>query len=907
MKKLLSAVTALSVITVSISAQAFTLRLPRVFDDVIGIAVTDTEAPTAAPTIKPTDPPTAAPTIKPTEAPTAAPTIKPTEAPTAAPTAIPTIEPTDAPTAAPTIKPTEVPDICKSITLNKQSLNLKRGESFKLTAVTEPAGLEEISWRSSDESVLVTDDGTVWGVKEGEAIVSAMTNGSRLIASCFISVVADDGIITLSVTEGVKEVVVTLEGLSTEVRAGDNTLEAGTYTVSAKAEANYTLGSFSETVTVKKNEKTPLVISAARTKYTVTKPEVTGVTVTAVGGSTETVEPGGSYSFTVATGASYDASKLTVKANGSVLTAKDGVYTISNINDDIIITIDGVESKSWDATLKSVTVAGSEATLGANNEYVATIPYGETVKASDIKVTVNDIKASYTITTIDGVFNITVKAEDGTTVVYKLTIKNAEATPIDSVKVALNSTLFADVTQNSGGSYKTQDEAKEYIKTKLDNLIDTYPGVSYTIENGESKRPVKGTIYSPGGEDGYYKYKVTLTSGSEIRVCEVVIAIIGYDFVISSSNITATATTITVKNVDSSVELALFTEQGGKLRKWTTPSNNSVTFSNLASDSTYTVKIRAAGTDDVPSVGTNVTTLYSSTTSRGASSYHTVYFDVGDHGTIVEGKAKQTVGNTRVADYPTVKADNGYIFKGWSSNGVLIENPKTYYIRSTTTFIAVYEEASGSSYSSSKSTNYGTDTALRNTATQTVARTLFSDVPEGSWYYNSVNKMYTQGYMNGVTETEFAPEGTLTRAMLVTILYRYACEPNVYSGNGFGDVPDGTWYTDAVTWASDAGIVNGVSNGTFAPNDNITREQLAAILFRYSEAFGYDTSASGNIINYSDSAYISDWAQTALIWTTGAGIITGKDNNRLDPKGNATRAEAATMIERFDDLIDTEL
>lgn len=907
MKKLLSAVTAVSVITASVSAQAFTLRLPRVFDDVLGIAVTDMETPTPIPTIRPTDAPTAAPTIKPTEAPTPIPTLKPTEAPTPIPTLKPTDVPTAAPTEVPTAAPTEAPDICKSITLNKQSLNLKRGESFKLSAVTEPAGLEEITWRSSDESVLVTEDGTVWGVKEGEAIVSAMTNGSRLIASCFISVVADDGIITLSVTEGVKEVVVTREGLSTEVRAGDNTLEAGTYSVSAKAEANYTLGSFSETVTVKKDEKTALAISAARTSYTVTKPEVAGVTVTAVGGSTEAVEPGGSYSFTVTTGASYDASKLTVKANGSVLTAKDGIYTISNINDDIIITIDGVESKSWDATLRSVTVFGAEAVLGANNEYVVTIPYGETVKASDIKVTVNDIKASYTITTVDGVYNITVKAEDGTTVVYKLTIKNAEATSIDNVKVALNSTLFADVTQNSGGSYKTQDEAKEYIKTKLDNLIDTYPGVTYTIENGEVKRPVKGTIYSPGGEDGYYKYKVTLTSGSEIRVCEVVIDIIGYDFVISSSNITATATTITVKNVDSSVELALFTEQGGKLRKWTTPSNNSVTFSNLASDSTYTVKIRAAGSDDVPSVGTNVTTLYGSTTSRGASSYHTVYFDVGDHGTIVEGKAKQTVGNTRVADYPTVKADNGYIFKGWSSNGVLIENPKTYYIRSTTTFIAVYEEASGSSYSSSKSTNYGTDTALRNTATQTVVRTLFSDVPEGSWYYNSVNKMYSQGYMNGVTETEFAPEGTLTRAMLVTILYRYACEPNVYSGNSFGDVPDGTWYTDAVTWASDAGIVNGVSNGTFAPNDNITREQLAAILYRYSEAFGYDTSASGNIINYSDSASISDWAQTALIWTTGAGIITGKDNNRLDPKGNATRAEAATMIERFDDLIGTEL
>ena len=771
--------------------------------------------------------------------------------------------------------------------------------------MTEPEGLEDIIWKASTDCVSISEDGTIKGISQGEVIVSAMTASSRLVASCFVDVEAEDGLIALSVSEGVKEVVVTKDGMSTEINAGDNTIEAGTYTVSARPEANYSIAAYSESITVKKDEKTELRISAARTEYKITKPEVKGVTVTAVNGSTETVQPGGSYSFTVTAGASYDVTTLTVKANGSVITPSNGIYTINNINDDIIIAIDGVESKSWDATLKSVTVNGIEATLGENNVYSVTIPYGDTIKASDIKVTVNDIKSSYTITTIDGIFTITVKAEDGTTVIYTLSVKNAEATAIDSVKVALNETLFADVTQSSGGSYMSQNEAKAYIITKLDNLIITYPDetnpVTYTVENGEAKYPVKGTLYSPGGEDGYYKYTVTLKQGSETRVCEIKIDIIGYDYVIASSNITATATTITVKNVDDSCELALFTEQGGKVRKWTSPTKSTITFSNLASASTYTLKVRAAGSEEVPVTGTYVTTMNAIVSRQGASSYHTVYFDVGDHGTITEGKAKQTVGNTRVADYPTVKADNGYIFKGWSSNGVLIENPKSYYIRSTTTFIAVYEEASGSSYSTSKSTSYSTDTqALHNPSQQTVSKVLFNDVPEGSWFYDSVKRMYEQGYMNGVTTTEFAPNNTLTRAMLVTILYRYACEPNIYTDNIFGDVPAGTWYTDAVTWASDAGIVNGVSDGVFAPNDNITREQLAAILYRYSEAFGYDTSAAGNIIKFNDSTAISDWAQTALIWTTGTGIIGGKDGNRLDPKGNATRAEAATMIERFD-------
>ena len=89
----------------------------------------------------------------------------------------------------------------------------------------------------------------------------------------------------------------------------------------------------------------------------------------------------------------------------------------------------------------------------------------------------------------------------------------------------------------------------------------------------------------------------------------------------------------------------------------------------------------------------------------------------------------------------------------------------------------------------------------------------------------------------------------------------------------------------------------------FEPNVNITREQLATIIYRYAVAYGYDTSAAGSIIGYTDSSYISDWAQTALIWTIGAGIIDGKDNNKLDPTGNATRAEAAAIIERFDNYI----
>ena len=174
----------------------------------------------------------------------------------------------------------------------------------------------------------------------------------------------------------------------------------------------------------------------------------------------------------------------------------------------------------------------------------------------------------------------------------------------------------------------------------------------------------------------------------------------------------------------------------------------------------------------------------------------------------------------------------------------------------------------------------------------------FHDVTEEDWFYDAVRYAYETGLMDGVGEGLFAPNSETTRAQLVTILYRLAGQPAVSGDLPFPDVESGTWYTDAVAWAAQNGIVNGVSDTEFAPGDDITREQLVTVLYRYAESKGYDVSASADLSGYPDAGQVQDYAQPAMAWAVAEGIVEGVDGN-LNPAGNATRAQIATILMRF--------
>lgn len=177
----------------------------------------------------------------------------------------------------------------------------------------------------------------------------------------------------------------------------------------------------------------------------------------------------------------------------------------------------------------------------------------------------------------------------------------------------------------------------------------------------------------------------------------------------------------------------------------------------------------------------------------------------------------------------------------------------------------------------------------------------FADVAENAWYTDAVRYVYEHDLMDGIGSTTFAPDATTSRAMIATILWRMAGSPAVNGSIGFSDVADGQWYSEAIRWAASEGIVDGYGNGSFGPNDPITREQFAAMLWRYAASAGYDVSIgeSTNILSYADETNVSEYAISAMQWACGSGVITGISEATLVPLGEATRAQAATMLMRF--------
>ena len=178
----------------------------------------------------------------------------------------------------------------------------------------------------------------------------------------------------------------------------------------------------------------------------------------------------------------------------------------------------------------------------------------------------------------------------------------------------------------------------------------------------------------------------------------------------------------------------------------------------------------------------------------------------------------------------------------------------------------------------------------------------FTDIADNAWYADAVRYVYKHGLMAGTSATTFAPDVTTSRSMIATILWRMAGSPVVNYAMTYTDVAQGQWYSEAVRWATSEGIVGGYGNGLFGTNDPITREQFAAMLYRFAQEQGYDVSIgeNTNILSYTDVADLSEYAISAMQWAVGAGIINGTgDGSTLTPQGQATRAQAAVMLTRF--------
>ena len=204
---------------------------------------------------------------------------------------------------------------------------------------------------------------------------------------------------------------------------------------------------------------------------------------------------------------------------------------------------------------------------------------------------------------------------------------------------------------------------------------------------------------------------------------------------------------------------------------------------------------------------------------------------------------------------------------------------------------AVHPTAAGHRYIADRILSVLPDTALP-----------FEDVPEGAWYYMDVAACYYRSLMVGVADTRFAPDLPLDRAMVATIVYRIAGAPDAAGTNmPFRDVPAGAYYAQPVLWAYHAGVVNGCGADTFCPTQAISRQDLTVILYRYACLAGVaDAAQSENVLSgFADADAVSDYARAALAWAVKNGILYGRDDHRIDPRGTATRAACAALLWRF--------
>ena len=260
------------------------------------------------------------------------------------------------------------------------------------------------------------------------------------------------------------------------------------------------------------------------------------------------------------------------------------------------------------------------------------------------------------------------------------------------------------------------------------------------------------------------------------------------------------------------------------------------------------------------------------------SSYYTLTFET-NGGNALSAIRKLSGSAVDLSKYVPVR--EGYTFLGWYADEELTEAVTSIRMNRNTTVYAAWQK----------------DECPRD---ETCPAARFEDVNLNAWYHDGVHYCVENGLMVGTGETTFAPQTTTSRAMIATILWRQAGSPVVNYLMDFSDVAQDMWYSEAIRWAASEGIAVGYGDGRFGPNDPITREQLATMLYHYEQKQGGGFVGMWAFrLDFSDVAEVSEWAYEPMCWMVMHGVIEGMDDGRLAPKGNATRAEAAAMLMRF--------
>ena len=626
-----------------------------------------------------------------------------------------------------------------------------------------------------------------------------------------------------------------------------------------------------------------------------TSPAITNVTVTP---GTAEVEVGETKQFTATvTGTGYYNKSVvwTVSGNESTGTfiSSNGVLNIATDETATTLTVKatavGNSYKSatakvtvtQPATITGVTVIPATATVEAGKTRQFTAEVEGTGNFSD-KVTWSVEGNESEKTTIENGF-LTVAANETATTLTVTATANGDGITSGTAKVTVTQpATITGVTVEPNTANVEAGKTQQFTAT-VRGTGDVSEEVTWSVEGSKSA----GTTISATG-------LLTVADGETAKTLTVTATAKGDGTTSGTATVTvtqpATITGVTVTPATATVEAGktqrftatvIGTGNVSKEVTWTVSGSNAGTtisttglLTVAAGETAATLTVTATAVGDSNKSGTATVTVTQPDPDEpwnpggGTTGNRYCYLTFETRGGSEIDSLRVKLGETVSLDeYLSERA--GFDFAGWYSDDSFAERVGELYMNGSKTVYAAWEP--------------------------------FDDAGRGDWFYDSVVYVYENGLMDGVSDTLFDPDGTVTRAQFVTMLWRLDGEPSVNYALPFTDVSSGEWYAEAVRWAAGEGIVNGVSETEFAPNAAVTREQLAAILHRYAQHKGYDVSIgeSTNILSYSDFASISEYAISAMQWACGEGIITGVTESTLEPQGTATRAQSAAILMRF--------
>lgn len=398
----------------------------------------------------------------------------------------------------------------------------------------------------------------------------------------------------------------------------------------------------------------------------------------------------------------------------------------------------------------------------------------------------------------------------------------------------------------------------------------SYEGATLTAPSEPTKEEhtFEGWYYDNNGENTEWnfetdraRYTMTLTAQWKANTYTVTVE--------NDGNGTASADPAPAK-MDEEVTLTAMPNSGYHFKEWEVVPDNVEIKDNKFTMPAENVTVKAIFERNASSSGGG---------GGGGTTYYTLTFETNGGDSIQAIRAAR--GKTLDLSAYTPMRD-GYDFGGWYADKALTQRITEIKLSGSKTVYADWKK--------------------KESVEPDAVKNPFADVNAGDWFYRDVLFSYEKGLMSGMDAADFAPYANTTRAQIAVIFYRMEGSPAVEGENSFTDVVRGSgtaWFYDAVTWAQQNGIMGGYSNSSFAPNDPITREQLAAIFYRYVQYKGYDTTQGGMAIReFDDYESISDYAMGAMAWAVNTGLVKG-DSNLLYPKGTATRAELAAMLHRF--------